>query len=234
MTKLSHHTAPLVPVADKFRSSLDRNADRLQALDEQAFVLVLRKDAQIRVRGQAHANVLEVEAGLALAARPKVYGGNLMRSRDNGAGKIELPVEFERAGLNGERARGRARLGGLVDDPHARAELGQPKGEDKAGRTGANDQDIASHDSRLPRARRRNAQFAALSYRGSRPHDHRDHDKRNDDQRTTRDEDVAEMVSRVALAHGLLVRFGHDRSFVRVAHRPLPFLFMTRPNLRAR
>ena len=55
-------------------------------------MLVLGKDAQIGVRGHANAGLLEVEAGLALAARPKVYRRNLMRSRDNGVGKIELPV----------------------------------------------------------------------------------------------------------------------------------------------
>ena len=122
-------------------------------------MLVLGKDAQIGVRGHANAGLLEVEAGLALAARPQVYGRNLMRSRDNGVGEIELSIELERAGLNGERARGCARLGGLVHDPHPGSEPGQPKGEDKAGWTGANDQDIACLHVRLLKIQARRNQI---------------------------------------------------------------------------
>lgn len=63
----------------------------------------------------------------------------------------------------------------------------------------------------------------------------RDEDEGNDDQRAAPDEDVAEMVSRMACARGLLVDFDHDRSFVRfgsivhlgsfvhLIHRVLPF-----------
>ncbi len=56
-----------------------------------------------------------------------------MGSFDNGVGKIELTVELERAGLNCERSRGRARFISLVHDSHSGAELCQPEGQDEAG-----------------------------------------------------------------------------------------------------
>ena len=149
MTKLGDDMAPLISVTDKLRPSLDRNRHRLEAFDKQAFVFVLRKDAQRGVRGQADADLLEVYARLAFATRPKVDRGNFTRSCDDGVGEIELAVKLERAGLNGERARGGPRLGGLVHDSHPGPELGQPEGEDKAGRTGADYQDIASFHLRL-------------------------------------------------------------------------------------
>ena len=149
MTKLGDDMAPLISVTDKLRPSVDRNPHRLEAFDKQAFVFVLREDAQIGVRGQADADLLEVYARLAFAARPKIDCGNFTRSCDNGVGEIELPVKLERAGLNGERARGRARLGGLVHDSRPHPELGQPQGEDKPGRTGADHQNVTSFHLRL-------------------------------------------------------------------------------------
>src|SRR5277367_2288717 len=66
------------------------------------------------------------------------------------------------------------------------------------------------------------------------PDEQRDKDKSNDRQRATAEQDIAQMVSRMTRAHRLLVRFRHDGLFVRVVHRPLPFLFMTGPSLRTR
>ena len=91
---------------------------RLQPRDQQPLVLVLRENAQIRVRGHPDADLLEVYARLALAARPKIDRGNLMRPlrqrrrRDRAAGRARA------SGPERERARGRPRLGGLVHDPH--------------------------------------------------------------------------------------------------------------------
>ena len=107
-------------------------------------MFVLRKDTQIGVRGDAHADLLEVQAGLALAARPEIDPGDPMAFCHNFVGEIELAVKFECSSLNGECARGRPRLGSLVHDPHSGAELGQPQRQDEAGRAGSGYQDIAS------------------------------------------------------------------------------------------
>ena len=53
--KLRDHPTAILPESDELRSPLDRNPHRLQPLDEQAFVLILRKDAQIWVWSEAHA-----------------------------------------------------------------------------------------------------------------------------------------------------------------------------------
>jgi hypothetical protein len=63
--------------------------------------------------------------------------------------EIELTVEFERAGLNGERSRGRSRFRGLVQDSHLGAKLCQPQGQDEAGWARADYQNVAVRHTRL-------------------------------------------------------------------------------------
>ena len=70
-----------------------------------------------------------------------------MAALDHGVGEVELAVEFERARLNGQGARGRAGLRRLVDDAHLDAELGEPERQDETGRAGADDQNIRIHHS---------------------------------------------------------------------------------------
>ena len=55
-----------------------------------------------------------------------------------------LAIKFKRARVDGESARRRARLGGLVDDARSHSQLGQPEREDETRRPGAGDQDIAA------------------------------------------------------------------------------------------
>ena len=62
-----------------------------------------------------------------------------MALRDDRVGEIELLVQLKRARLHGQRARGGAGLGGLVDDAHLDAEFCQPKRQHQSGRTGADD-----------------------------------------------------------------------------------------------
>ena len=66
-----------------------------------------------------------------------------MRPLDDGVGESELTVEFEGPRLDGERARGRARRIGSVDDPDLRAELGQPQRQNETRRPRADHQDVA-------------------------------------------------------------------------------------------
>ena len=125
---------------------LDRDAERLQPLDQQSLVLVLGEDVEEGVGRQAGADSFKREPRRRFTLDPKIDGGDLVARRDHGLGEIELAVEFERAGLHRQSARGRTRLGGLVDNAHIDAELGQPKCQHQTRRARADDKNIASHD----------------------------------------------------------------------------------------
>ena len=110
--------------ADQLGPPLDRDAEGLQPLDQQPLVLVLGKDLQERVGRQAGPHGRQRNLGLRLPPDPEIDCRNLVALGDHGIRKIELPVEFKRARLYRERPRGRAWLGGLVDDAHFDAEPG--------------------------------------------------------------------------------------------------------------
>src|SRR6516162_11246788 len=114
----------LLGKAGKFGSALYRDAELLQSLDQQALMLVLRKNVQERIGGQILADGLEGEPRLRFALHPHIYRRNLVAMLDHEVGEVELPVKFEGTRLNRERARGRAGLRRLVDDAHLDAELG--------------------------------------------------------------------------------------------------------------
>jgi len=69
-----------------------------------------------------------------------------MPTRHNRLGEVELTVEFQRARLDGQRARCRARSVGLVDDPHGHALPAEPESEHQAGRSGPRDQHLGRSD----------------------------------------------------------------------------------------
>ncbi len=79
---------------------------------------------------------------VAFASDPKIDGGYVVTFGDHGLGEVELAVEFERAGLHREGARGGSGLGGLVDDANLDAEPGQPKRQHQTGRAGTDDQNV--------------------------------------------------------------------------------------------
>ena len=54
--------SPVVREVDQFGAPLDRDAKRLQPLDQQPLVLVLREDMQEGVGGQARADAAERDA----------------------------------------------------------------------------------------------------------------------------------------------------------------------------
>jgi hypothetical protein len=121
---------------------LDTAAQRFQPFDQQPLVLVLRKDVQEGVRRQVGADGVERHARGGFSLHPKIDGGNMVSLGDHCVCEIELPVEFERSGLHRQSARGRSRLGGLVNNAHLDAELCQPKRQYQTGRACADDQNL--------------------------------------------------------------------------------------------
>src|SRR6266404_8175012 len=116
-------------------------------------MLILRKDLQERVRRQSCSNLLERHARLRLPFDPEPDGWDLVAMGDHEIGQIELTIKFESASMNGERAGGRAGLGGLVDDAYFDPELGQPERENQACWSSADDQDVATRHSCVDRQR---------------------------------------------------------------------------------
>src|ERR1700756_431618 len=115
----------LVSGAHQLGSSLHRDTELLQSLDQQPLVLVLREDLQKGIGSQILANGREGEPRLRFALHPQIDRGNLMAMLHYEVGEVELPVEFEGTRMNRERARGRAGRCRLVDDAHLDAELGE-------------------------------------------------------------------------------------------------------------
>jgi hypothetical protein len=61
--------------AHQFRSSLDRDAEILQSLDQEALMLVLREDFQKRIGGQILPDGLEGESRRRSTLDPQIRGG---------------------------------------------------------------------------------------------------------------------------------------------------------------
>ncbi len=60
------------------------------------------------IGGDVGADFFEVRSSpFCLPPTQRLTAGTLWPLRDHGVGEIELPVKFERAGMDGERARGR-------------------------------------------------------------------------------------------------------------------------------
>jgi hypothetical protein len=126
----------------EFCLTLNFYAERTEALDQQRFMLVLRKNNGKWEGGETVAHVAERNAGGGLTFDPKIQGGDLVASVNHGLSESELLIELKRAPLN--RQRTRCGPGGreLVDDSDAYPESVEPQGQHQAGRACANNQYI--------------------------------------------------------------------------------------------
>ena len=68
----------LISEAHQFGPALDRDAERLQPLDQQPLMLVLREDLQERIGRQVRADGLERQARRRFALHPQIDRGNLV------------------------------------------------------------------------------------------------------------------------------------------------------------
>ncbi len=128
---------------DELRLALDLDAGFRKAIDQQAFVLVLRIDQRIGKRTDIRAHVAEDHARDMFAAPPEIDGGHLPAALDHRVGETDLLVQLQRSCLDGERTRRRAGLRGLVDDPDADAQSIQPQRQHQARRAGPDDEDVS-------------------------------------------------------------------------------------------
>ena len=142
-TQSRDNAIPLLHKALELGLPLDRDTERLEALDQQPLVLVLRIDLQERIGGEILAHGLEGQARGPHALHPEIDGGDFVTSANDDIREIELLVELEGPCVHRERPRGRPGLGGLVDDPNLHALLGEPERQDEPRGAGADDQNVA-------------------------------------------------------------------------------------------
>ncbi|MNC63464.1 hypothetical protein D3C76_1005090 [compost metagenome] len=110
----------------QFGVAFHRNAEGLQAFDQQPFVFVLREDFEEGVGCQALADAVQRQAGHGLAFYPEIGGRDPMTFVHDGVGQAQLAIQFQRARLHRQCPRGRPRCRRLVDDPYADPQFAQP------------------------------------------------------------------------------------------------------------
>src|SRR5882724_11846515 len=101
----------------EFHRALHLYAHLAQASDQQAFVLVLRKNNGESKRSQSLSQILDRHARRPGAFHPQVKSRYLMAAVHDGLCESNLLVELERSSLNRQRSRRRAGLGDSVDNP---------------------------------------------------------------------------------------------------------------------
>ena len=126
---------------DELRLTLDANAGPLEMVDEHPLMRVLRIHEREGEGTQSLADGVDPDASPWSAAHPEIDGGYLDAARHGVVCDSDLPVELERARLDGQRSRRRSRSFGAINDPDRHAEPRQPERQNESRRAGANDED---------------------------------------------------------------------------------------------
>ncbi len=118
-----------------------------QARDQEPLVRVLRKDEEERERAQSLAHIVQWYACDARTCNPQVDRHIWQAGGDHCIGEADLAIELQRAGMDAQRTRRRARFCRLIDDSNAHTQTGQPERQDEARGTRADDEDgrVARH-----------------------------------------------------------------------------------------
>jgi hypothetical protein len=128
-------------------AAADRAADR--STSRGLLAASLREDLQEGIGGQILADGREGEARRRFAPHPYIDGGNLVTMLHHKVGEVELAIEFEGTRMNRQGTRGRAGLGGFVDDAHLDTELREPERQNETGRAGADNENVTVHHALL-------------------------------------------------------------------------------------
>src|ERR1700693_5687422 len=91
------YTIASIVECGELQRTLDLDAQLAQALDQEALVLILRKDQHVWKRTDSGAHVAKRDAANLFAAYPQIGGGKSQPILDQCAGKTRLLVELERA-----------------------------------------------------------------------------------------------------------------------------------------
>src|SRR5207248_6080797 len=84
------HTIRSILEAQELGLALDVDARLSQAIDQQTFVLVLRKDQRVRKRTEARAHFAEHRMCRLSAGHPQIGGENLPSTLDDWRGEADL------------------------------------------------------------------------------------------------------------------------------------------------
>ncbi len=147
------HSIDVILEVEKLRLALDLDAGFGQTLDQEALVLVLRKDLRIRKRTQTEAHLTEDGSRHLVAGHPEIRSEDLSSTLDHRVRQADLAVQLERARLHGQRARRRPRPRRPVDDSHAHAQPRQPQSQHQARRACADDEDVSLAYRHIPAVR---------------------------------------------------------------------------------
>ena len=126
----------------QFGRTLNVDAGALEVIDQQALVLILRKDEKVRKWGESGPNRSDVGSRDVPAVDPEVHRVERDGARDDVVGDPQLAIELQGAGMDHQRSRRGSRLGDLVDDPDGDAAPRQPEREHEAGWTRADDKHL--------------------------------------------------------------------------------------------
>src|SRR5215469_13442283 len=107
LAKAGDDAIALLGKAGQFGSALYRDAELLQPLDQQALMLVLRKNVQERIGGQILADGLEGEPRLRFALHPHIDRRNLVAMLDHEVGEVRAAGKVRGCALE-PRARARS------------------------------------------------------------------------------------------------------------------------------
>src|SRR5262249_4059525 len=121
-----HHPPVLLFETDQLYWTLHLETQGPETIDQKALMFVLRKYERIRKGTYALPHIAEDASPLQLACDPEVGGTHLKPAINDFAGEPYLIVKFEDARMHRQCPRGRARLGGLVDDAHLHARVPEP------------------------------------------------------------------------------------------------------------
>ena len=98
------HTIGRFLETQKLRLALDVDAGVRQAIDQQALVLVLRKDQRIGKRAEARAHFAENGVRRPLPGDPEIDGDHLPPALDDRLSETDLAVKLERPRVQDQRA----------------------------------------------------------------------------------------------------------------------------------
>ncbi len=135
------HSVGALLETDELRLTLDANAGPLEMVDEHPLMRVLRIHEREGEGTQSLADGVDRDASPWSATHPEIEGRYLDAARHGVVCDSDLPVELERARLDGQRSRRRSRSVGAIDDPDRHPEPREPEGEDESRRSGANNED---------------------------------------------------------------------------------------------